>query len=328
MAFAATGSAVERGCLGLAASPASLRRIAPPAAARLCPRAGGRPLRVQAAHSPADAHDSPRSTGIRRPGKSPPAAAAAAVCEAEAAGVNATAGQGDPPVAGELPSKPGFSTISAALAAVARGESVVVLDDEDRENEGDLILAADRATPEALAFMVRHTSGVVCVGMRGADLDRLEIPLMVEDKANEDAMNTAFTVTVDAKEGTTTGISAADRAVTINTLANARSVAADFNKPGHIFPLRAREGGVVTRPGHTEAAVDLARLAGCFPAGVLCELVNDDGSMARTPDLLQFGHRYGLHVITIKELVQHIRTQELIAWEEQGGLNGNAAGVR
>lgn len=278
---------------------------------------------MQAAASPVEGHNDTRPTGGRRLGsRAPPAAAA--VYEAESLGlhvskpaegsvlnrgVNGSPDYGTPI---ELPRSPGFSTIPAALAAVARGESVVVLDDEDRENEGDLILAADRATPEALAFMVRYTSGVVCVGMRGADLDRLEIPLMVEDKANEDAMKTAFTVTVDAKLGTTTGISAADRSVTINALASQESVSSDFNKPGHIFPLRAREGGVITRPGHTEAAVDLARLSGCFPAGVLCELVNDDGSMSRTPDLLQFGYKHRLHVVTIKDLVQYIQTQELM----------------
>jgi len=205
----------------------------------------------------------------------------------------------------------GFSTIPAAVAAVARGEAVVVLDDEDRENEGDLILAAQHATPEALAFMVRYTSGVICVGMRGEDLDRLEIPLMVDSAENEDAMKTAFTVTVDLKAGTTTGISAADRAATLRALAEPGAAPADFNKPGHIFPLRCRPGGVLRRPGHTEASVDLARLAGCQPAGVLCELVNDDGSMQRTPELLAFGAQHGLHVITIKDLVAHLRAQDL-----------------
>ena len=212
----------------------------------------------------------------------------------------------------------GFSTIPAAIAAVARGEAVVVLDDEDRENEGDLILAAEHATPESLAHMVRYTSGVICIGMRGEDLDRLEIPLMVESKKNKDAMLTAFTVTVDLKDGTTTGISAADRAATLRALADPSSVPDTFNKPGHIFPLRAREGGVVTRPGHTEAAVDLSRLAGCHPAGVLSELVNDDGTMQRTPDLLKFGAEHDLHVITIKSLVEYIQ-------EHESGANGSFA---
>lgn len=203
----------------------------------------------------------------------------------------------------------GFSSIPAAVAAIARGELVVVLDDEDRENEGDLIMAADKATPETLAFMVRYTSGVICVGMRGEDLDRLQIPLMVSSKDNEDAMGTAFTVTVDLKEGTTTGISASDRAATLRALADPSSAPESFNKPGHIFPLRCRSGGVITRPGHTEASVDLARLAGCQPAGVLSELVNDDGTMQRTPDLLRFGAEHGLHVITIKDLVAYLKKE-------------------
>jgi 3,4-dihydroxy 2-butanone 4-phosphate synthase/GTP cyclohydrolase II len=200
---------------------------------------------------------------------------------------------------------PGFDSIADALAAVAAGEMVVVLDDEDRENEGDLIMAADLATPEALAFMVRHTSGVVCVGMRGEDLDRLRVPLMVPADANGDAHRTAFAVTVDAAgRGVTTGISAADRAATIRTLADAAAAPADLRQPGHVFPLRYRAGGVLTRPGHTEAAVDLARLAGRAPAGVLCEVVAEDGSMARTPELRAFAAAHGLRCVTIADLVR------------------------
>mmetsp|Transcript_28781 Transcript_28781/g.81055 ORF Transcript_28781/g.81055 Transcript_28781/m.81055 type:complete len:318 (+) Transcript_28781:180-1133(+) len=208
--------------------------------------------------------------------------------------------------------QPGFSSIPAAVAAYGRGDMIVVLDDEDRENEGDLIMAAEHATAERLAFMVRYTSGVICVGMRGEDLDRLQIPLMVESKSNEDAMNTAFTVTVDLKEGTTTGISAADRAATLRALSDPKATPEMFNKPGHIFPLRCREGGVVQRPGHTEASVDLALLAGCKPAGVLCEIVNEDGTMARTPQLLEFGALHGLHVITIKDMVTYITTEKML----------------
>lgn len=212
---------------------------------------------------------------------------------------------------------PGFDSIASALEAIARGEPVVVLDDEDRENEGDLILAADLATPESMAFVVEHTSGVVCVGMQGSDLDRLRIPLMVPQADNEESMATAFTVTVDLREGTSTGISASDRAATIRALASPSTAPEDLKRPGHIFPLRYREGGVLRRPGHTEASVDLARLAGRFPAGVLCEIVNRDGTMSRTPELLEFSARHGLKCITIADLVRyrlkHERLVELVA---------------
>ena len=199
----------------------------------------------------------------------------------------------------------GFDSIADAVEAVARGEMVVVLDDEDRENEGDLILAADLVTPEAMAFVVEHTSGVVCIGMEGSALDRLRIPLMIPPADNEEAMTTAFTVTVDLREGTTTGISALDRANTLRALASPTSTPEDFKRPGHIFPLRYRPGGVLRRPGHTEASVDLARLAGRAAAGVLCEIVNKDGTMARTPELLEFAAKYGLKCITIADLVRY-----------------------
>lgn len=180
------------------------------------------------------------------------------------------------------------------------------MDDEDRENEGDLIMAADMATEQALHFFVEHTSGVVCVAMPGADLDRLRLPLMVDSRANDESMSTAFTVTVDLRQGTTTGISAADRAATIAALADPTTQPDDLRRPGHIFPLRARSGGVLTRPGHTEAAVDLAQLAGRAPAGVLCEIVNrDDGSMARTPELLAFARDHDLCCVTIDALVRY-----------------------
>src|SRR5438132_4800048 len=169
------------------------------------------------------------------------------------------------------------SRIEDALSAIAAGQMVVVVDDVTRENEGDLIFAAEMATPAALAFMVRHTSGVVCAAVTAQRLDALELPLMVAD--NTEAHRTAFTVTVDYRHGTSTGISAADRAATLRALANPAIVAEDFLRPGHIFPLRARPGGVLERRGHTEAAVDLARLAGLQPFGVLCEIVNDDGTM-------------------------------------------------
>ena len=201
-----------------------------------------------------------------------------------------------------------FSHIEAAIAAVARGEIVVVVDDEDRENEGDLIMAAEKITAEAMGFMVRHTSGVICMPMLGERLDALQIPLMVID--NTEAQRTAFTVSVDAAEGVSTGISAADRAQTVRTLVNPLARPNDVVRPGHIFPLRYREGGVLKRAGHTEAGVDLARLAGLEPAGVLAEVVNDDGTMARMPQLEKFAAEHSLHLITIADLIRYRRHSE------------------
>jgi 3,4-dihydroxy 2-butanone 4-phosphate synthase/GTP cyclohydrolase II len=201
-----------------------------------------------------------------------------------------------------------FAKIEAAIQAIARGEAVVVVDDESRENEGDLVFAADKATPELLAFMVRHTSGVVCVSLTGERLAQLHLPLMVAD--NRDSMGTAFTVTVDVKVGTSTGISAADRAATLRALADVNVGADAFARPGHIFPLRVREGGVLRRPGHTEASSDLARLAGLSPAGVLCEIVNDDGSMARLPQLQAFAAQHGLLLVSIDDLIAYRRRTE------------------
>jgi len=176
-----------------------------------------------------------------------------------------------------------FATIEEAIVEIAAGRAVVVVDDEDRENEGDLIFAAQKATPELVAFMVRHTSGYICAPVLETDADRLELPPMYY--TNQDRRGTAYTVTVDAREGITTGISAADRAHTLALLANPATQATDLARPGHVVPLRAKPGGVLRRAGHTEAAVDLARLAGLRPAAVLCELVNDDGTMKRLPDL-------------------------------------------
>lgn len=196
-----------------------------------------------------------------------------------------------------------LNSIEDALSAIAAGKFAVVVDDENRENEGDLIMAADLASPEAIAFMVRHTSGVICAALTGDALDRLRLPLMVAD--NRESMRTAYTITVDAAAGISTGISAADRAHTIRLLADPASGPADFNRPGHIFPLRYAEGGVLRRPGHTEAAVDLARLAGRASAGILAEIVNDDGSMARLPQLIDFARRHHLAVISIADLIAH-----------------------
>ena len=203
-----------------------------------------------------------------------------------------------------------FGKVEDAVAAIVRGEFVVVVDDADRENEGDLIVAAEHITPEAIAFMVRHTSGVICLPVIGTRLDELRIPLMVAD--NTESQRTAFTVSIDAKTGTSTGISAADRAATIKALIDHTTGADDFNRPGHIFPLRYREGGVLKRAGHTEAAVDLARLAGLYPAGVLCEIVKDDGSgeMARLPELERFAADHGLVLLSIAELVRYRRHRE------------------
>ncbi|RNL86418.1 bifunctional 3,4-dihydroxy-2-butanone-4-phosphate synthase/GTP cyclohydrolase II [Halostreptopolyspora alba] len=197
-----------------------------------------------------------------------------------------------------------LDTIAAALSDLAAGRPVVVVDDEDRENEGDLIMAAEAATPEALAFMVRHTSGVICVPMLGEDLDRLELPLMTS--VNEESLRTAYTVTVDARSGVSTGISAADRAHTIRLLAESSSTAEDFVRPGHVLPLRYHAGGVLVRRGHTEASVDLARLAGLRPAGVLAEVVNDDGTLTRLPGLRRFADEHGLRLVSIEQLVSHI----------------------
>jgi len=201
-----------------------------------------------------------------------------------------------------------FAPIEDAVAAVARGEFVVVVDDAERENEGDLILAAEKVTPDAIAFMVRHTSGVICAPLLGSRLDELRIPLMVAD--NTESQRTAFTVSVDFKRDTTTGISAADRAATIRALIDPTTGPEDLNRPGHIFPLRYREGGVLKRAGHTEAAVDLARLAGLYPAGVLCEIVNDDGTMARLPELEGFAAGHGLTLVSIADLVRYRRQRE------------------
>lgn len=203
-----------------------------------------------------------------------------------------------------------FDPIADAIAAIGRGEIVVVADDEDRENEGDLIMAADAATPEQLAFFVRHTSGVICVGLTGERCDELQLSPMVAASDNSESHGTAFTVSVDLRAGTTTGISASDRAATLRSLADPAVGGDAFNRPGHIFPLRARPDGVLRRAGHTEAAVDLARMAGRAPAGVLCELVLDDGDMARGPELRRFADRHDLLLVSIADLIRHRRRFE------------------
>jgi 3,4-dihydroxy 2-butanone 4-phosphate synthase/GTP cyclohydrolase II len=203
-----------------------------------------------------------------------------------------------------------FDAIERAVVDIADGRAVVVVDDEDRENEGDLIFAAEKATPELLAFMVRYTSGYICVPLTEADCERLELPPMYH--TNQDRRGTAYAVTVDAREGVSTGISASDRAHTIRLLADEHAKASDFTRPGHVVPLRAKEGGVLRRPGHTEAAIDLARMAGLRPAGVLCEIVSqkDVGDMARRDELEVFAGEHDLTLISIADLIKYRRRTE------------------
>ena len=201
-----------------------------------------------------------------------------------------------------------FAPIEDLIAAVGRGEMVIVVDDADRENEGDLILAADRATPDKVGFMIRHSSGILTVPMLGERLDDLDLPMMV--RHNTDARRTAFTISVDARRDTTTGISAADRTRTIQVLIDPGTAPEDLARPGHVYPLRYETGGVLKRAGHTEAAVDLARLAGLYPAGVLAEVMNDDGTVARLPDLERFAKEHNLLLGTIADLIAYRRGHE------------------
>src|SRR5665213_3421983 len=202
-----------------------------------------------------------------------------------------------------------LSTIEEAVAQLRNGGMVVVVDDEDRENEGDLIMAAEDVTPESMAFFLEHTSGVFCVPLESERADELELPLMVV--ANTEAQRTAFTVTVDYRHGTTTGISAHDRAITVRSLVDPSTLPNDLNRPGHIFPLRYRRGGVLQRAGHTEATVDLCRMADKFPAGVLCEIVSADKSdMARLPELEEFAELHHLPIVTIADLIRYRRRHE------------------
>ena len=203
-----------------------------------------------------------------------------------------------------------FDTVEAAISAIAKGQIVVVVDDAARENEGDLILAAEHATPEKVAFMIRHTSGVLCATLPRERARELNLPLMVAD--NTESQRTAFTISVDFTAGTTTGISASDRSVTLRALADPLRRASEFARPGHIFPLRVRDGGVLRREGHTEAASDLARLAGLSPVGVLAELVNDDGSMSNPEQVAQFAQTHGLVRISIADLIAYRRRTEVL----------------
>ena len=208
-----------------------------------------------------------------------------------------------------------FDTIDDVLGDIAQGKLVIVTDDEDRENEGDLVMAAEKATPEAINFMAMHGRGLICVPVSNERAEQLGLQRMVAQ--NREMYRTDFTVSVDAARGVTTGISAHDRAATIQTIANPASVPNDLVQPGHVFPLRAKDGGVLRRAGHTEAAVDLARMAGLQPAGVLCEILHDDGTMARLPELMEFKKKHGLRICTIKSLIAHRRVKEKLIEREQ-----------
>ncbi|MCK9224647.1 MAG: bifunctional 3,4-dihydroxy-2-butanone-4-phosphate synthase/GTP cyclohydrolase II [Candidatus Muirbacterium halophilum] len=209
-----------------------------------------------------------------------------------------------------------FERVKNAIEAVKNGKMVIIVDDEDRENEGDIMFAAQYATTELVNFMAKNARGLICVPMERKDLKRLEIPQMVKD--NTSPYTTAFTVSVEARDGVTTGISAYDRAVTIRKLGNKDSSSEDFVKPGHIFPLEAKEGGVLVRAGQTEASVDLCKLAGLFPAGVICEIMNEDGSMARMPQIEEFSKKYNIDVVTVQDLISYkIKTEKLIRFIDE-----------
>jgi 3,4-dihydroxy 2-butanone 4-phosphate synthase/GTP cyclohydrolase II len=203
---------------------------------------------------------------------------------------------------------PTFDTIDAAIADIRAGRTVIVCDGEDRENEGDLVMAAQFATPESVNFMAKEARGLICLALSAERCDELGLSPMT--RRNQSLHETAFTVSIEARDGVTTGISAHDRARTIQTAIDPASGAEDLVRPGHIFPLRARSGGVLERSGHTEAAVDLARLAGVLPAGVICEILNDDGTMARVGDLIPYARRHGLKMVTVAELIAHRRQSE------------------
>ncbi len=208
-----------------------------------------------------------------------------------------------------------FDTVDDVLSDIAAGRMVIVTDDADRENEGDLIMAAEKATPQAINFMTMHGRGLICVPITSERAEQLGLQRMVAQ--NREMYRTDFTVSVDAANGVTTGISAHDRAATIQTIANPKSKPDDLVQPGHVFPLRAKDGGVLRRAGHTEAAVDLARMAGLQAAGVLCEILHDDGTMARLPELMEFRKKHGLRICTIQSLIAHRRVREKLIEREQ-----------
>jgi 3,4-dihydroxy 2-butanone 4-phosphate synthase/GTP cyclohydrolase II len=197
----------------------------------------------------------------------------------------------------------GFNSVEEVIEEIREGRMVIVVDDEDRENEGDLTVAAEKVTPETINFMAKHGRGLICLALTGERLDELQIPMMVGE--NTSRFGTAFTVSIEARHGVTTGISAADRARTILTAIDPRTKPSDLVRPGHVFPLRARPGGVLMRAGQTEASVDLARLAGLYPAGVICEVMNDDGTMARVPQLMEVSRRHGIKIVTVADIIAY-----------------------
>ncbi len=203
-----------------------------------------------------------------------------------------------------------LSSIDTAIQTIRDGGFVIVVDSENRENEGDVVLAAAQVTPEKINFMITHARGLICVPMLGSRLDELKLPLMTNGQAIGNRC--AFTISVDARYNSTTGISAADRATTIQVLIDKKSKPDDLLRPGHMFPLRYREGGVLVRQGHTEASVDLAKLAGLYPAGVICEVMNADGTMAKLPQLLAFGKKHNIPVITIDNLIAYLHEKKLV----------------
>ncbi len=212
-----------------------------------------------------------------------------------------------------------IATIEEALEDIRAGQMVIVTDDEDRENEGDLVLAAEKVTPEAINFMAKYGRGLICLALPPEDIERLQLPL--QPRRHGSRFDTAFTVSIEARYGVTTGISAYDRAHTIKVAIDENSGPEDIVTPGHVFPIRAREGGVLVRAGHTEASVDLARLAGLKPAGVICEIMNDDGTMARMPDLEKFAKKHGLKIITIRDLIAYrLRNESLVKREVETRL--------
>ncbi|MGC8525115.1 MAG: 3,4-dihydroxy-2-butanone-4-phosphate synthase [Acidibrevibacterium sp.] len=217
-----------------------------------------------------------------------------------------------------------FATAEELIAEAQAGRMFILVDDEDRENEGDLVIPAQFATPDAVNFMARHARGLICLALTGARIEQLGLPLM--SQSNGTRHQTAFTVSIEAREGVTTGISAADRAHTIAVAINPETTRADITTPGHVFPLAAREGGVLVRAGHTEAAVDIARLAGLIPAGVICEIMNDDGSMARLPDLVAFAQLHNLKLGTIADLITHRRRTEKLVCRVEEGVIADAIG--
>ncbi|MBK9323368.1 MAG: 3,4-dihydroxy-2-butanone-4-phosphate synthase [Bdellovibrionaceae bacterium] len=206
-----------------------------------------------------------------------------------------------------------FDSVEALIEEIRHGRMIILVDDENRENEGDLVLAADHVTPEAINFMAREARGLICLPLTAGQIDRLEIPQMVSDAKSHGLNKAAFTVSIEAAAGVTSGISAADRAHTIRVASNPLAVPTDIQMPGHIFPIRCREGGVLSRPGHTEGSVDLARLAGLNPAAVICEVINDDGTMARVPDLKYFAKKHGLKIGTIVDLIQYRQMKSNLA---------------